>query len=95
MRLIDADKLHYHRELIDKLDRGIGSAVVVYAKEIDKAPLVDAIPIEWLKKKSQEFAERYWSKKDDHKKLILRMADCPIVIQQMIKEWKVENDTQI
>lgn len=54
-------------------------------------PSADVIPIEWLKKKAQEFAERYWSKQDDHKKLILPMKDCPIVIEQMIKEWGKEN----
>lgn len=42
MRLIDADKLHYIRKLFEDSDK---SEVVVFAKEIDKAPTVDAVPV--------------------------------------------------
>lgn len=45
MRLIDADKLHYIRKLFEDSDK---SEVVVFAKEIDKAPTVKAIPIAWI-----------------------------------------------
>lgn len=97
MRLIDADSLkddgcnYVWAETI-----GFGMAKKEYRFvnriQIDNASTVEAIPIEWLEKKAQEFAERYWNKKDDHKKLILPMADCPVVIEQMIKEWRVENE---
>lgn len=51
MRLIDADKLHYIRKWFE--DSGKGE-VVVFAKEIDKAPIVEAIPIKWIKKQALE-----------------------------------------
>ena len=46
MRLIDADKLHYIHKWFE--DSGKGE-VVVFAKEIDKAPIVNAIPIDFLR----------------------------------------------
>ena len=46
MRLIDADKLHYKKVYTIESYK---SAVVVFAKEIDKANTIDAIPIEWIK----------------------------------------------
>lgn len=96
MRLIDADALKTTRSVA--VDNTEGKVQLfterLYRQEtIDNAPTVEAIPIEWLKKKAQEFAKRYWNKKDDHKKLMLPMSDCPIVIEQMIKEWRVENAT--
>ena len=42
MRLIDADKLHYKRKLFEDSDK---SEVVVFAKDIDKAPTIDAVPV--------------------------------------------------
>lgn len=42
MRLIDADKLHYHKVWIEKDQK---FAVVVFAKEIDHAPTIDAEPV--------------------------------------------------
>lgn len=42
MRLIDADKLHYIRKWFEDSNK---SEVVVFAKDIDKAPTVDAIPV--------------------------------------------------
>lgn len=41
-RLIDADKLHYIREWFEDSGK---SEVVVFAKEIDEAPTVDAVPV--------------------------------------------------
>lgn len=101
MRLIDADKLKsemYHNAFeidtdLQKWDSGCWIRYKMFENVIENQPTVKAIPIEWLKKKAQEFAERYWSKQDDHKKLILPMIDCPIVIEQMIKEWGYENAT--
>ena len=43
MKIIDADKLHYIRKWFEDSGK---SEVVVFAKEIDKAPTVKAIPIE-------------------------------------------------
>ena len=50
MKLIDADKLHYKKVWIENEDYDVKAAVVVFAKEIDKAPIVEAIPVEWIRK---------------------------------------------
>ena len=42
MRLIDADKLHYIRKWFEDSNK---SEVVVFARGIDKAPTVKAIPV--------------------------------------------------
>lgn len=80
MRLIDADKLHYIRKLFEDSDR---SEVVVFAKEIDKAPTVKAIPIEWIRK---------WHGIDDIRDCDLReYVKCTMLY--MIKDWEKENET--
>ena len=100
MRLIDANKIEFNTVRypigapwpFNKEEQAtMGEIEYVSKYQIENQPTVKAIPIEWLKKKAQEFAERYWSKQDDHKKLILPMVDCPIVIEQMIKEWGYES----
>lgn len=48
MRLIDADKLHYIKVMIlhqTKEEATEKQDVVIFAKEIDKAPTVDAVPV--------------------------------------------------
>lgn len=81
MRLIDADKLHYKRVL---LGEGYKSDIVVFAKEIDKAHKVEAIPIEWLKKKYEEADDMGMGIEDWSEK------DC---FGHVIKEWEKENGT--
>ena len=66
MRLIDADKLHYKKVWIENEDYDVKSAVVVFAKEIDKAATVEAIPVEWIKK---------YEKTDDLAASIYRMLE--------------------
>ena len=55
MRLIDIDKLHYIRKWFEDSGK---SEVVVFAKEIDKAPTVKAIPVEWIEKWSRQFYDK-------------------------------------
>jgi len=54
MRIIDADKLHYIRKWFEDSGK---SEVVVFAKEIDKAPTVKAIPIELIEKEMKRLDE--------------------------------------
>ena len=56
MRLIDADKLHYIKKYFED---GYKGDVVVFAKEIDKAPTVKAIP--W-----SEICRILYNRPDDH-----------------------------
>lgn len=74
MRLIDADKLHYiHKYFVDTLKGDI----VVFGKEIDKAPTVKAIPIEWIKE---------WIERDDN------YFDKRYAIEDMLDDWEKENE---
>lgn len=57
-----------------------------------RVPTVEAIQVEWLRRKADEMAVKYWN---GDKRLTLPMKDLPIVITQMIKEWKVENGREI
>ena len=55
MRLIDADTLNYVRVRIYHDDGTIGGYnAVVPSSEIKNAPTVEAIPIEWIKKYTEE-----------------------------------------
>lgn len=56
-RLIDASKLHYIRVWINSGYDENNPDVVVFAKEINKAPTIEAIPVEWIEKKLEE---NYW-----------------------------------
>ena len=87
MRLIDAHKL-FHEYLTNEL---WNIPDIVY-NTLLKQPTVDAIPIEWLKEKAKEYAWKYWDAKDNHHKLMLPMKDVTIVIEQMVEEWKKENE---
>ena len=66
MRLIDADKLHYKKVWIENENYDVKAAVVVFAKEIDKTPTVEAIPVEWIKE---------YDKTDDLAASIYRMLE--------------------
>ena len=79
MRLIDADELKALRGVAiyaadEKTDTKIITASVYRREEIDKAPTVDAIPIDWLKKKmtAEPITERY------------------IVWCELIEDWREE-----
>lgn len=81
MRPIDADKLHYKKVWI-RYEYDEKADVVVFAREIDKAEKIKAIPIEWLKKKYEEADDigmgiEDWSGKD--------------CFGYVIKEWEKEN----
>lgn len=78
MRLIDADKLHYIRKWFED---GSKSAVVVFAKEIDKAPTVEAITVEWMKSYSERVSD--YSVSSLYKKA---------TIKQMLEDWEKENE---
>lgn len=53
MKLIDIEKLPYKLVSIEH-ENGWENEVVVFAKDIDKQPNIEAIPVEWIK----EYAER-------------------------------------
>lgn len=73
MRLIDADKLHYIRKWFEDSGK---SEVVVFAKEIDKAPTVQAITIEWIEKKLN----------------CCDNINADIFVKALIRDWEKENE---
>lgn len=60
-RIIDADKLHYHKVVINATNRTHKAAVVVFAKEIDKAEIIDAVPVVHGRWKQRANGEVYCS----------------------------------
>ena len=73
MRLIDADKL--------KTQWVFGKAE---KEEIEKAPTVEAIPIEWIK----EWRKRKWfSNKPIEERTVMAMG-----VRLMLEEWEEENE---
>ena len=82
MRLIDADELKALRGVAiyatdEKTDTQIITASVYRREEIDKAPTVEAIPIEWIKKYGEENDE------------IVEMA-LHDVLYWLIEDWEKE-----
>ena len=73
MKIIDADKLHYIRKWFEDSGK---SEVVVFAKEIDKAPTVKAIPIERIEKKLN----------------CCDNINAEIFVKALIRDWEEEND---
>lgn len=86
MRLIDADKLHYIRKWFE--DSGKSEAVV-FAKEIDKAPTVQAIPVEHIYRRATEFSKMY-SDKD-----LFTAKEIGLALVLIVRDWEVENDKNI
>lgn len=93
MRLIDADKLHYKRVL---LNDGTQSAVVVFAKEIDKAEKIKAIPIgHWIEERWNDTiicsnCDSHWNILDNDTETF---EYCPRCGAKMIDDWEKENET--
>ena len=74
MGLINADKLHYKKVLI-RHEYSEKEAVVVFAKEIDKAEEIEAVPLRWI-------TEYIWGADTHEEKRALR---------KMFMQWENEN----
>lgn len=91
MRLIDADKLKI-KHFVQRGDQPIGyegtQPVYEYtdliAYDVDNAPTVKAIPIEWLINKCNEADNMGWGIDDWSEK------DCYIYV---FEQWEKENET--
>lgn len=84
MRLIDADKLKIRNVSADYWYTVMG----VTENDIDYAPTVKAIPIEWLMKKADE-----WTTKDityDGKPFTTQQVGLAIAL--MVIDWEKENE---
>lgn len=87
MRLIDADKLHYIRKWFEESGK---SEIVVFGKEIDKAPTVDAIPIEWI----ERWLDRVTGTKDgdDISEYHDIVKGGILFINMLERDWEKENE---
>ena len=81
MRLIDADKTLQEKWSVEIKDmfHMTETVEVVSAIDIEKAPTVEAIPIEWLQKKYDK-----WKDRD-----MLGWSYC---IKLLIEDWEKENE---
>lgn len=86
MRLIDADKLHYKRVLLNDCTQ---SAVVVFAKEIDKAKKIKAIPIEWIEGQIKMYDELSDIKDDRWGDIYHTFAQ---LLRGTIAHWRKDNE---
>ena len=79
MRLIDADKIHRTRA---KITEGSKSFYKEWfsASEIDDAPTVKAIPVEWIEK----FMNRF--------RCDMVISDEYALLHYMLTEWEKENE---
>lgn len=96
MRLINADELEPNTEWNDYYD-----GYVSYSQtQIDNAPTVDAVPVEWIKKWLNNIAnnERYKNEcvelTEEVKRIVYRQTmiiNLPC-ISDMLEDWEKENE---
>lgn len=91
MRLIDADKLE-DAIIRDELPTSLYWLNEDNLNIIDSQDEVEAIPIEWLKNKSKDLADAYWN--NVRNKLVLNMNELPLVIDEIVRIWEKENETE-
>ena len=82
MRLIDADKLEDHEEIIPLGNGMYESTFIVYKDDIDEQPTVDAIPIEYIRK--WVLAQGYGRKQG----WLITLRN----FTKLIKDWEAENN---
>ena len=80
MRLIDADKIiqKTYGVVIEDMFHMHETVEVVSVIDIEKAPTVKAIPIEWIKKYYEDITMPY--------------TDTRIQFEEMIRKWEKENE---
>lgn len=99
MRLIDADKLelkHFVQRVTEQPISYEGTQPIyanydIISYDVDNAPTVKAIPIEWLNKRVEEIVFAYWT--NARNKMTLPLNELPLLIDQIIGEWEKENET--
>ena len=81
MRLIDADKLIASLKPEESVWVGL-----VLAEQVANAETIDAIPIEWIKKKIKEKKERFVGYCDE-------LTPVFVMYEQVLSDWEKENET--
>lgn len=94
MRLIDADKLKL--EQIARIQLGEMQeyfALYSYSKnQIEEAPAVEAIPIDWLMQKADEYANTNITYADEPYQFTAQ--EIALAIALLVREWRIENETK-
>ena len=92
MRLIDADKLKIRNVSADYWYTVMG----VTEDDIDNAPTVKAIPIEWLKNKRDELEKEYYdlfhAYTDESKNNQVWLLNNFRAFNTVLRYWEKEND---
>ena len=78
MKLIDKEQLHYKRVFIQHEYDAKGD-VVVFAKDIDKQPTIEAIPTDWI----ELYANVTYSCVKEKEREVLQM---------LLKDWRKANE---
>lgn len=78
MKIIDADKLHYKKVWI-RYEYDEKADVVVFAREIDKAEKIEAIPVEWI----EDYVQDHWR---------TTKLYATNYVWQILADWEKENE---
>lgn len=93
MKLIDKDKLHLTYKQGTYIGGGVydGEGYYVDGNEVANAPIVEAIPIEWIEKYLEPYKEHF-NKLSDKSKEISGAGWVIDVLESMLREWEKENE---
>lgn len=103
MRLIDVDELPVVNTIEHIEDKDVFVASWIPANLIDKAPTVNAIPVEWIKKYIEDHTyemvnpkyvdDTYNYVKFTEEPLDYCLTVMPIQVKAMLADWERENET--
>lgn len=86
MRLIDADKLELKETVRIQLC-GLKEYVALYSftkDQIEEAPTINAIPIEWIRKQIEE---------ENYRMLLIDHVEWHSCLSWLLEKWEKENET--
>ena len=90
MRLIDADALEYEKteDCLDEEGDFIysGDELVCFKDDIDCAPVIDAIPVSWIRKKEHLLREAA--------KMVKSYSILADILRDLLEEWSKEGNKE-
>lgn len=90
VRLIDADKLNIY-----DVSPAYGTCVMgVTEEDIELAPTVDAVPIEWINQRVKGLKIQLINADEDDVDLIWHLRDEIQTLTELIDYWKAEQEKQ-
>lgn len=94
MKLINADKLEVHEQLSPLGNGMYESTFIVYKDDIDKQPTVDAIPVDFIKKKIDKYRKKEDQAKDEPLSGYFKWVSTSKrrSLEWLLLDWKAEQD---